>query len=400
MNLAESFKIATRALSANKTRAALTMLGIIIGVSSVILLISIGTGVRDDVLGQFDSLGSNVIYVLPNELSSAMEGGTMTAGSSPLGVGSKKFSLKDVDLVNSKLSVGTASPVLEGGVSVSNGRKEGAASFTGSDGKLFVVGAQSFSAGRYYTDSEVKGAARVAVIGSSIASKYFPTGNAVGKSLLLNGQSFHVIGVLAEKGGTSSVDNTIDMPHTSASNLINSSDISIIAVKVDNPEDIQIAKVQIKAALRPYFGTKLSLMTQDQMLGMVSTLVSTMTYMLAGIASISLLVGGIGIMNIMLVSVSERTREIGIRKAIGARTHDILAQFVIEAVLLSVLGGIIGIILGAVGAWLISFVLATKVTSWSVAIAFFFSVAVGVFFGVYPASKASKLNPIDALRYE
>ena len=404
MNLKESFKIALRALNANKARAILTMLGVIIGVSSVILLVSIGTGVRDDVLGQFNSLGSNLIYVMPGNYDEMMSGsGQMTAASSPMGVGGTKFTYQDVELLNSKLTRAIAIPFVEGGVTLTNRHETMQASFMASDGNISSVMKTDLSSGRMYNRAEVTGASRVIVLGYSIATKLFPTGNALGRLVRVNGQNFRVIGIASETGGAasgSSMDSTVQIPYTTGERLISSKDLSMIGVSAQTAEDITLTKTQIKMAMRPKYGSNFSSMTQDQILGMVDILVNTMTYMLAGIASISLLVGGIGIMNIMLVSVSERTREIGIRKAVGARTYDILLQFVIEALVLSILGGGLGIALGALGAWLIGFVLATKVTLWSVLVAFFFSGGIGVFFGVYPAYKASKLDPIEALRYE
>ena len=404
MNLKESFKIALRALNANKARAVLTMLGVIIGVSSVILLVSIGTGVRDDVLGQFNSLGSNLIYVMPGNYEQMMSGsGQMTASSSPMGVGSTKFTYQDVELLNSKLTRAIAIPFVEGGVTLTNGHETAQASFMASDANISSVMKTDLSAGRMYNRAEVTGASRVIVLGHSLATKLFPTGNAPGRLVRVDGQNFRVIGVAAETGGGatgSSTDSAVQIPYTTGERLVSSKDLSMIGVSAQSAEDITLTQTQIKLAMRPKYGSEFSSMTQDQILGMVDILVNTMTYMLAGIASISLLVGGIGIMNIMLVSVSERTREIGIRKAVGARTYDILLQFVIEALVLSILGGGLGIAFGALGAWLISFVLATKVTLWSVLVAFFFSAGIGVFFGVYPAYKASKLDPIEALRYE
>ena len=404
MNLKESFKIALRALNANKARAVLTMLGVIIGVSSVILLVSIGTGVRDDVLGQFNSLGSNLIYVMPGNYEQMMSGsGQMTASSSPMGVGSTKFTYQDVELLNSKLTRAIAIPFVEGGVTLTNGHETAQASFMASDANISSVMKTDLSAGRMYNRAEVTGASRVIVLGHSLATKLFPTGNALGRLVRVDGQNFRVIGVAAETGGGatgSSTDSAVQIPYTTGERLVSSKDLSMIGVSAQSAEDITLTQTQIKLAMRPKYGSEFSSMTQDQILGMVDILVNTMTYMLAGIASISLLVGGIGIMNIMLVSVSERTREIGIRKAVGARTYDILLQFVIEALVLSILGGGLGIAFGALGAWLISFVLATKVTLWSVLVAFFFSGGIGVFFGVYPAYKASKLDPIEALRYE
>lgn len=404
MNLKESFKISLRALGANKARAVLTMLGVIIGVSSVILLVSIGTGVRSDVLNQFNSLGSNLIYVIPGNYEQMMQGsGQMTASSSPFGVGAKKFTYDDVELLNAKLTRAIAIPFVEGGVTITNGRETMQVSFMASDGNFNSVRRTDLAQGRMYNHAEVTAASRVVVLGHNIATKFFPAGNVIGRDLRINGQNFRVIGVAKEAGGGASgsqTDSIVQIPFTTGERLVNSKDLSMIGVSAQSAEDITLTQTQIKLAMRPKYGSDFASMTQDQMLGMVDILVNTMTLMLAGIASISLLVGGIGIMNIMLVSVSERTREIGIRKAVGARTYDILLQFVIEALVLSVLGGLTGIALGAFGAWLLSFALTTKVTLWSVLLAFFFSGGIGVFFGVYPAYKASKLDPIEALRYE
>ncbi|MDZ4063215.1 MAG: FtsX-like permease family protein, partial [Coriobacteriia bacterium] len=211
-----------------------------------------------------------------------------------------------------------------------------------------------------------------------------------------------VIGLLAAQGGSigGDQDNQIYMPVTTAQRLLGTRDISMIVVKAADAEEIDIIQARVKRVLRPKFGEEFSVFTQEQTLGILSSLLGTLTVMLAGIAGISLLVGGIGIMNIMLVSVTERTREIGIRKAVGAKTYDIMSQFVIEAVMLSIVGGGIGILLGAGGAAALKQFVPTEVTPWAVMLAFSFSAAVGIFFGVYPAYRASTLDPIEALRYE
>ena len=230
----------------------------------------------------------------------------------------------------------------------------------------------------------------------------FPGQNPVGREVSVNGERFQVIGVLAEQGGTLSgdQDNQIYMPTTTAQRLLGTKELSSIIIKAIDAENIDLVKAKIEQTLRPGFGDEFTVFTQEQTLGILSTLLGTLTVMLAGIAGISLLVGGIGIMNIMLVSVTERTREIGIRKAVGAKTYDILSQFVIEAVVLSVAGGMLGIAIGWAGAAVIDRWVPTEITWWAVALAFFFSAAVGIFFGVYPAWRASRLDPIEALRYE
>ncbi len=218
----------------------------------------------------------------------------------------------------------------------------------------------------------------------------------------INGQRFTVIGHVTAQGGslTGDQDNQVYMPYTAAQRLLGTTDIGLIAIKAGSPDQVEAVQRQVGQLLRPRFGDEFSVFSQEQTLGIFQQILGTLTFMLAGIAGISLLVGGIGIMNIMLVSVSERTREIGIRKAVGARTYDIMSQFVIEAVMLSVLGGMVGIGLGAIGAAVLQQWVPTEVTLWAVALAFGFSAAVGIFFGVYPAFKASRLDPIEALRYE
>ncbi|MDR1413047.1 MAG: ABC transporter permease [Actinomycetes bacterium] len=403
MNLVESFKIALKGLAANKARAALTMLGVIIGVSSVILLISIGSGVTNEVTGQLEGLGSNLIYVMPGNYEELMNGNMAAMSGAMMG---QQFTVHDVDAVETQLSdKAWVTPYIENSarVSVNTNTNEIVSGIEALGGNVTQVMDIKLSAGRAWTQSEVTGAARVAVIGDGVREQLLPGRDPIGAEIKLNGQRFRVIGLREKVGGGAmggSQDSSVAIPYTTAQNLLSSSSINAIMVKAKNPDDMHFIQTRIRQILRPAFGADFSVFSQDQLLGIMGTMMNILTYMLGGIASISLLVGGIGIMNIMLVSVSERTREIGIRKAIGARTWDILAQFVIESILLSVLGGIIGITIGALGAWALSSVLPTTVTLWAVALAFFFSVSVGVFFGVYPAHKASQLDPIEALRHE
>jgi putative ABC transport system permease protein len=395
VNLLESFRVALRALRANRMRAALTMLGVIIGVSAVILLVSIGAGVQGYVTGQIQGLGSNLLFVFPQKESDRGPGGGGTVG--------KKFQMSDAATLKSRVDVASAVvPLVEGQVTVKVGRDTFNSTLSGGGSQAGEVTTAKFVAGASYTAADVDGYARVAVVGFTIADSLGGPQQAVGRTIDISGQQFKVIGVLEKQGGGlgGSQDKAVGVPITSAQRLLGSTDLSMIAVKVKNQADMELARAEIKRALKARFKDNVSIFSQDQMLGILSTVLGTMTVMLAGIAGISLLVGGIGIMNIMLVSVTERTREIGIRKAVGARTYDILMQFVIEAVLLSVLGGAIGIAVGALGAAGLSKVVPTSVTLWSVLLAFGFSAAVGIFFGVYPAWKASKLEPIAALRYE
>ncbi|MCL2438668.1 MAG: ABC transporter permease [Coriobacteriia bacterium] len=398
MNFAESFRIALKALSANRARALLTMLGVIIGVMSVILLVSIGTGVSDDITGQLEGLGTNVIYVMP-------------MSEDDLGMGmmmpSRQFTIDDVNAVETRLGgIATVTPMVETMTRFSVGNNEMMGGVTGMSAAAIDVFDVSLDRGRMYSSSEVLSGARVAIIGAEVDRLMFANHDSIGQEIVVDDQRFTVIGVTELQGGGAitggGLDNAVMMPFTSAQRVTGSQDVNMIAVKTYDVEDMDHAQSLIRQALLPRMGTDFSSMTQDEVTDMMGAMVAVLTFMLGGIASISLLVGGIGIMNIMLVSVSERTREIGIRKAIGAKTYDIMSQFVIESVLLSVLGGLIGIALGALGSWGIaaSGALPSVVSIWSVALAFFFSISVGVFFGVYPAWRASKLDPIDALRFE
>ena len=399
MNLVESFRIALRALNANKVRSALTMLGVIIGVAAVILLISIGTGVQSQVTGSIQELGSNLLFVFPGNFEGGQGGGGVGGANI-----TKQFTLDDARYIADRLgNQAIVVPLIQAQGQLRHFNRTMNAAISGSNENGNEVTGGTIASGRWFGRGEAVGASRVVVIGSGVKDQLFP-GNQdpIGADLDVNGQPFKVIGVLASKGGGfgGSQDNQINMPLTTAQELIGTGDISSIIIEAADADIIDQVKSQVQRILTPKFGDQFTVFTQEQTLGLLSTLLGTLTAMLAGLASISLLVGGIGIMNIMLVSVSERTREIGIRKAVGARTYDILSQFVIEAVVLSVLGGVIGILVGSLGALSLQRWVPAEVTLWAVALAFFFSAAVGIFFGVYPAWNASRLDPIEALRYE
>ena len=394
MNLLESFRIAIRALGANKVRSALTMLGVIIGVAAVILLVSIGTGVQSQITGQIAGLGSNLLFVIPGKIGN---------GQGPERGAGKHFTLDDVAYLQTRLGAGTTViPEFVGAADLRVHNQTMNGQIAASDQNVADAAIGTLDTGRWYARGEVVGASRVAIIGSNVRDTLFPGQDPMGAMLDISGQPFRVIGVLEKKGGGlgGSQDNIVGIPITTAQQLLGSREISELLVRVGDQKNIDAAKALTEIALRPRYGDQFTVFTQAQTLSLLGTILGTLTAMLAGLASISLLVGGIGIMNIMLVSVSERTREIGIRKAVGARTYDILSQFVIEAIVLSVLGGSIGILVGAGGALALRAVVATQVTGWAVALAFLFSAAVGVFFGVYPAWRASRLDPIVALRYE
>jgi putative ABC transport system permease protein len=396
VNILESFRIAVRAVLANKVRSLLTMLGVIIGVSAVILLVAIGTGVQKEITGTIEGLGSNLLFVFPGQINTGGGFGGPPQQGHP-------FTTADAKLLQTRLTgIDAVVPVASTSATLKLGSKSGRSTLSGATEQ----GAQVFSAtlggGRHYNRSEVDASARVIDIGYTIKTSLFPAGDPVGQQISVNGQRFTVIGWYQKQGGSLSgdQDNQGYVPITTLQSLTGNNNVSIMLIKVTDANEIDLVRAQVKRVLAPRYQDNVTVMSQDQTLGILSAVLGTLTYMLAGIAGISLLVGGIGIMNIMLVSVSERTREIGIRKAVGARTYDILSQFVIEAMMLSVTGGVLGIILGALGAWGLSAIVPTQLTPWAIAVAFFFSAGVGMFFGVYPAWKASKLDPIEALRYE
>jgi putative ABC transport system permease protein len=398
VNLVESFRIALRALFANKARSFLTMLGVIIGVSAVILLVSIGSGVQASITSQIEGLGSNLLFVIPGKMEQG--GGPGAGGAGGL---TKSFTLQDAQLLNSRLQgVSAVVPVVAGSATAKYENRTQRGTIQAGTEQITQVMSTTIAEGRSYRKSEVDSAARVAVIGWNQSQTLFQGADPIGKTISINGLRFTVIGVFAQQGGGfgGSQDNLISMPVTTAQRLAGTSDVAEILIKVTDAAQIDLVRAQITRLFKPRFKDQFTIFSQAQTLSLLGNLLGTLTVMLAGIAGISLVVGGIGIMNIMLVSVTERTREIGIRKAVGARTYDILSQFVIEAVMLSVLGGIVGILIGAGGAVVLKSVVPTQVTWWSVAIAFFFAAAVGVFFGAYPAYRASKLDPIEALRYE
>lgn len=375
------------------------MLGVIIGVAAVILLVAIGSGVQQEITGQIEGLGSNLLFVFPGNFSGGGGGGAGGPGAEIR----KRFSMDDSELLQRRLGDSAiVVPVVQGSATLKVGNRTQSTTIAAANEEGDQVFNADYVRGRHYSRSEYATGARVVMLGATPARELFPGQNPVGREISVNGERFTVIGQLAEQGGTLSgdQDNQIYMPTTTAQRLLNSRDLSSIIIKAKDPERIELVKAQTQQVFRPSFGDEFTVFTQEQTLGILSSLLGTLTVMLAGIAGISLLVGGIGIMNIMLVSVSERTREIGIRKAVGARTHDILSQFVIEAVVLSVAGGVIGIAIGWVGSAALTRFVPTEVTWWAVALAFFFSAAVGIFFGVYPAWKASRLDPIVALRYE
>lgn len=389
MNLRESMKMAIRSIKTNKMRAFLTMLGIIIGVASVIVLVSIGQGSSKSVKDQINGLGTNLLTVNITDTEAVVLTDEMVT------------ELADLQ------GVSEVSPVVTGRVYAKNGSESAQVSMTGTNAVYSSVKDLELSQGRFLSDLDSELRLKNVVLGSDTAEILFGNGKAVGETFQIGGISYHVVGVLQSKGTSlgSSGDDVIIAPISTAKRALKSMAIGSVYVKAESEDMLTPAMYRIQGTLTSLFPNQsdnYSVSNQEDLMETMSSVSDTMTLMLGGIASISLLVGGIGIMNIMLVSVSERTKEIGIRKAIGADRKSILQQFLLEAVVLSSMGGLAGVVIGIGLAELVSATAGLTISlSFSItALAFLFSLFIGVIFGVFPANKASKLNPIQALRYE
>ena len=389
MNLWESIRIAWNGLIGNKIRSLLTMLGVIIGVAAVISLISIGQGVTKQVSSQIEGLGTNLIVITGmRNLGGVLES-------------------SDVELLKKAESIAKVAPsISQSDTTVKWGNSSMTANVEGTNQDYPDVRNFSVVEGNFITENDTEKRKKVAVIGQDIVKEFFAGRSPIGEQLTINGQRYTIVGVMEQKGEVlgQNLDSNIFIPISSAERLFGTTKLRTIYVQAASTELAPVAVTDITNIFEAKFGKPdlVRVTSQDQLLGTMDSLSKTLTMMLGAIAGISLLVGGIGIMNIMLVSVTERTREIGIRKAIGAMRVDILSQFLVESVILSISGGIIGIIIGIVAAKTVSSSLGwvTVVSLWSILVSFSFAVLIGVFFGIYPALKASKLDPIVALRRE
>jgi putative ABC transport system permease protein len=394
VRLAEAWRVAFAALRANRLRSGLTMLGVVIGVAAVVALVAIGTGAKREVERQVEGLGSNLLVVVPGQIDFS---------SAPT---VSRLTLSDVDAVTR--IVGDRSRVA---VTVTSGETVRAGTrsrFSTVDGVLETtpgVFVRSLSRGSYLTRSDVDTARRVAVLGSAVARTLYPDRDPVGQQVAIAGVRFRVVGVFAPLGQSLGVDrdDEVHIPITTAHRLFATNRVDGIAIKAPDRARIGELGQRIVGELsQRHPDTEFSAVTQEQILGVLGDILGVLTGVLAAIAGISLLVGGVGVSNIMLVSVRERTREIGLRKAVGARPRDIGVQFLLESVLLTSLGGIAGIALGIGAAVLVAQLspVPAAVTWWSLALAFGVSAGVGIIFGVVPAQRAGRLDPVVALRSE
>jgi putative ABC transport system permease protein len=410
MNILESVRLATRGLGANKLRSVLTMLGIIIGVGAVVALLSIGQGVQAAITDQIQGIGSNVIFVFP---------GTLTQGGASFGAGTlASLTVEDAEAIADPANcpdVAAVAPQQQRSLQIVYRGRNTNASVVGTTPAFSFVRNAEPAEGLFFDDQEMASSARVAVLGAQIATDLFDQESPVGQTIRIDRVPFRVIGVLVERGGGGPTDTSIYVPlSTAKSRLFGTTSarggghaVQIITVSAVSESRMDAAVSEITELLRQrhkieYGDDDFSVTSQKDILGVLNQVTNILTIFLAAIAAISLLVGGIGIMNLMLVSVTERTREIGIRKAVGAKRADILVQFLIEAMVLSIIGGVIGVGFGALLAAAVNATgaLATHVSLQAVALSVTFSMAVGLFFGLYPATRAASLNPIQALRYE
>ncbi len=413
MQIAQSFLEALESLSSNKARSLLTILGVVIGVAAVIAMLSIGQGAQAQITSQIESVGTNLVYVYP--------GATRQAGVATAAGSAGTLTMNDATALAQLPDVVAVAPELD---------SRGQVAFLGQNANTRIVGSTpdyqtirnfTMADGEFISESNVVSRSSVVVLGDTVAQELFGSDSGVvGQSIRIRNQPFRVIGVLAPKGGTGfgNQDDQVIVPITTAqtrlvgnSTFRGASVISVINIQADSPNNVTNVMNSVTDQMRTQHHTSpgsddFTVSSQQDILGTINQVTGVLTIFLGGIAGISLLVGGIGIMNIMLTTVTERTREIGLRKAIGARRRDILLQFLVEAMTLSVLGGIVGTALGWTIAHLMGRVslggsaITPVVSVSSILLATVFSLVVGLFFGIYPAARAARLQPVEALRYE
>ena len=402
------FRVALRAIWRNKVRSLLTALGIIVGIAAVIAVIAIGNGASDQMKSSISSMGNNLVMVFPGSLSSG--GIRMGAGAA------STLTAADGEQIERDFPelVAGQTPMVRANAQCVYGENNWSTTISGCGTGFPVVRGWNVSEGSFFSDEDVHSGKRVLVLGRTVVSNLFGEESPVGKTMRVKNMSFKVVGVMEPKGSNSmgqDQDDIIIMPYTTVKRTLQSSkfnNVNQLLISLKSMDDLEEAKHEFTALLRQRHRLAASkaddfnIRDMTEITSMMTSITGTITILLGAVASISLIVGGIGIMNIMLVSVTERTKEIGLRMAIGARPIDILMQFLLEAIVLSCVGGLIGTILGIVGAKVVGNIQhwPILITEASVVVSFAFSAFVGVFFGFYPAYRASNLNPIDCLRYE
>jgi len=390
-------RMALESLKINKIRTFLSMLGVIVGVSSLIVIISFGYGAQYTILSSIESLGSNVVILLPGKDTRLLES---MIGPSFL---RKPLVYEDVQYLKEKMPDVKISPELNFNTTVKFGNQEVKTIAVGINEDLFDVSNYKIDQGRKFVAGDIVGYKNVCILGNKISGQLFGSENPVGRYIRVLDSKFYIIGTLQHMGaiGYMDMDNVVLVPITTIQAITGQKNVQVIYAKAPTGTSLDLLGTRIKRLLTIKHGMEnFSLISESQYIELASTVTNTLTVALTVIGLVALIVGGIGIMNIMLASVAERTREIGIRKAIGAKERDILLQFLLEAAFISTAGGLLGIIIGIILSSLSNRFFATRVTSTSMIVGFLVAVSIGIFFGVYPARKASKLNPVDALRYE
>lgn len=406
MRFTDTFEETYTALSANKVRSGLTMLGIVIGISSVIALVSIGQGAQASIQNSIESIGANLVMVMPGAQRTFGGGASVGRGTA------ESLTVPDANAIESQIT--NISAVVRDVTSRKQVTAKGTntnTSIIGTEPSYLTAHNVQISEGNFISDSDVTSATKVAILGPTTETDLFGTDDAVGQTIRISGIEFKVIGITVSKGGSgfTNADDAVYIPYTTAQHYISGnqylSEIDVTAASSDVSTQVQndittllLARHTIANPANADFNT----LNEADIVATASSITGTFTILLGAVAGISLLVGGIGIMNMMLTTVTERTKEIGLRKSIGAKKHDINIQFLMEAIMLTFIGGFIGVVLG----WGISFIVnhsglvSTKVSAGSILLAFGVSALIGIVFGYYPARRASNLNPIDALRYE
>jgi len=391
----ESMKQALRALGSNKVRSFLTMLGVIIGIFSVITLVTIGEGAKNYVTDQIQNLGAGYDSFI------------MVAGKDPHSPSNPKFVYSDISFLKSRVpEIRDIAALNPGSGDLYYGKKVMKSPVTiGTTANMLELLGGKLTDGRFFSQAEVDARKKVTVIGPKVAKEFFGEISPLGERIKLRGNNYVVIGVLEARGsiGPMDMDKRILLPITTAQNMMGTNKIMRMNIFPRDVNKIEEVKNKVAEVMERKIGSDdFRFMTQQGMINIVNNILTALTSFVAGIAAISLLVGGIGIMNIMLVAVNERVREIGVRKAIGAKSRDIILQFLVESMLISLIGGLLGIFFGIAGAFLILWYIKGRfvIAVWAVILATTVSAAVGIFFGVYPAVRAAKLDPVIALRYE